>query len=138
VAELRVVSLTAIAVFASSTDLDALTVDGATVCRVAPREVLVIGGHPLEPDDVRVGGSALVEDVSDGWTAFELRGGDANEAFLRLSELELPATGFVQGDVARIGAKVLSVPDRVTILVPASLAAFMGERIRADCAELLG
>jgi hypothetical protein len=139
VAELRIVAPTVIAVLASGPTLDGLVVgEGATACRVSPREALVIGGEGLDPDDVRLEGPGLVEDVSDGWAAFELRGGDAAEAFLRLSELELPAEGFVQGDVARIGAKVLTVPERVTILVPASLGAFMDERIRTDCAEVLG
>ena len=75
--------------------------------------------------------------MTDGWAGFELVGDDAHEAFARLSELELPEDGFVQGDVARIGAKVVAAPGRVTILVPAMLGAFVEERIRTDCAEVL-
>jgi hypothetical protein len=128
-----------IAVLASAGAIDALSVpDGATMCRVAPREALVIGGSGLSANDVVLGEQgAMVEDVTDGWAAFELDGDDVAEAFARLSELELPENGFVQGDVARIGAKVLTAPDRITILVPAMLGAFVEERIRTDCAELL-
>jgi hypothetical protein len=128
-----------IAVLASVDAIDALSVpDGATMCRVAPGEALVIGGSGLFAGAVVLGErGAIVEDVTDGWAASELAGLDVHEAFSRLSELELPENGFVQGDVARIGAKVLTAPDRITILVPAMLGAFIDERIRTDCAELL-
>lgn len=138
-AELRIVSPTVIAVLASAEAIDALLVPGgATTCRVAPREALVIGGSELSADDVVVDEQgAIVEDVTDGWAGSELAGDDVHEAFARLSELELPEVGFVQGDVARIGAKVLAAPGRVTILVPAMLGTFVEERIRTDCAEVL-
>lgn len=138
-AELRIVSPTVIAVLASAEVIDALLVPGgATACRVAPREALVIGGSELSVDGFAVDEQgAIVEDVSDGWAGSELTGDDVHEAFARLSELELPEVGFVQGDVARIGAKVLAAPGRVTILVPAMLGTFVEERIRTDCAEML-
>ncbi|MGZ8663009.1 MAG: hypothetical protein ACXWYI_13135, partial [Actinomycetota bacterium] len=135
-AELRTVAPTVIAVLASAEAIDALRVPGgATTCRVAPREALVIGGPELSADDVVLDEQgAIVEDATDGWAGYELAGDDVHEAFARLSELELPEDGFVQGDVARIGAKVLAAPGRVTILVPAMLGAFVEERIRTDCA----
>ena len=138
-AELRIVSPTVIAVLASADAIDALRVRaGATMCRVAPWEALVIGGSDLSPADVAVDEQgAIVEAVSDGWAAYELAGDDAREAFARLCELEPPQDGFIQGAVARIGAKVLVTPGRVTILVAAMLGAFVEERIRTDCAELL-
>lgn len=138
-AELRVVSPTVIVMLASAAAIDALRVPkGAALCRVAPREALVIGDQGLESADLKVKErGAIVEDVSDGWAAFELAGEDVAEAFARLSELELPEAGFVQGDVARIGAKVLATPGSITILVPAMLGAFVDERIRTDCEELL-
>ena len=136
-AELRAVSPTVVAVLASAATCDGVAAPaGATLCRVAPRELLLIGD--AEAGDVRVDEpGAIVEDVSDGWAAFELAGVDAAEAFARLSELELPADGFVQGEVARIGAKLIVEPGRLTILVPAMLGAFLEERIRTDCAEVL-
>jgi hypothetical protein len=139
VVELRVVSPSVIAVLATAEAIDALRVPkGAALCRVAPREALVIGDRGLEAVSLKVKErGAIVEDVSDAWMAFELAGDDVAEAFARLSELELPGEGFVQGDVARIGAKVVAAPDRITILVPAMLGAFIDERILIDCAELL-
>ena len=138
-AELRVVSPTVVAVLASADAIDALRVPGrATTCRVAPREALVVGGPDLSPAGVVVGEhGAIVEDVTDGWAGYELVGDDVHEAFARLSELELPEDGFVQGDVARIGAKIVASPGRVTILVPAMLGAFVEARIRTDCAEVI-
>ena len=138
-AELRIVSPTVIAVLASAGAIDALRVPGdATTCRVAPREALVIGGSELSTADVVLNErGAIIEDVTDGWAGYELVGDAIPEAFARLSELELPEDGFVQGDLARIGAKVVAAPGRVTILVPAMLGSFIEERIRADCAEVL-
>jgi virulence-associated protein VagC len=103
---------------------------------VAPREVFLVG--EVDVRDVLVGEpDAIVEDVTDGWTAFELVGDDVAEAFARLSELELPDQGFAQGEIARIGAKLIVEPGRLTILVPAMVGAFIEERIRTDCAEVL-
>lgn len=136
-AELRAVSPSVVGVLASAATCDGVAAPaGATLCRVAPRELLVIGD--VEARDVRVDEpGAIVEDVSDGWAAFELAGDDAAEAIARLSELELPDHGFVQGEVARVGAKILASPGRLTILVPAMLGAFLEERIRTDCATEL-
>lgn len=136
-AELRAVSPTVVAVLASEAACDGiLAPTGATLCRVAPRELLLIG--EIDAAEVHVDGAgAIVEDVTDGWAAFELAGDDVADAFSRLSELELPAEGFAQGEVARIGAKLLVEPGRLTILVPAMLGAFIEERIRTDCAEVL-
>jgi hypothetical protein len=139
VVELHIVSPTVVAALASAGAIDSMRVPGgATTCRVAPREALVIGRSDLSTEEVVVvERGAIVEDVTDGWAGFELVGNDVHEAFARLSELELPNEGFVQGDVARIGAKVVVTRDRITILVPAMLGAFVEERIRTDCAEVL-
>lgn len=136
-AELRAVSPTVVAVLASAATCDGVDApSGATLCRVAPHEVLLIGD--LSADGIHLDEpGAIVEDVTDGWAAFELVGDDAAEAFARLSELELPDDGFVQGEVARIGAKLIVTPGRLTILVPAMLGAFLEERILIDCAEVL-
>jgi hypothetical protein len=126
-----------VAVLASAAACDGVAAPvGATLCRVAPRELLLIGDFPAA--DIRVDEpTAIVEDVTDGWAAFELRGEDVAEASARLSELPLLEEGFLQGEVARIGAKILVEPGRLTILVPAMLGAFIEERIRIDCAEVL-
>jgi len=56
----------------------------------------------------------------------------------RISELELPDRGWIQGEVARAAAKVLVEPGRIAVLVPAMLAAHVEERIRIDAAEVIG
>jgi hypothetical protein len=136
VPRLRLISPIVVAVHSTADSLDELEVpEGATLCRVAPREALLVGS---DAGDVSTSDpEGIVEDVSDGWAGFELSGDGADEAFARLSELELPDEGFLQGEVARVGAKVIVSADRLTILVPAMLGAFVEERIRTDCAEVL-
>jgi hypothetical protein len=132
VAELRVETVAVTAVLASPATLDALAPAAGTVLRTAPREALLIGRVDLGIAD------ALVEDVTDGWTAFVVDGDDAADVFARVSELPAPAAGdWLQGEVARAPAKVLAEAGRLTILVPAHLAAHVEERIRADAAEVL-
>jgi len=109
-------------------------------CRVGPTEVAIVGDvssaavlqaiRRLDPD-------AVVLDVSDGWVAHTLEGSGAREALSRLSELHLPVSGFVQGEVARIGVRMLIEGDRIDLLVPSMQAEHLRDRIRTDCAELL-
>jgi hypothetical protein len=133
VAELRIEEPSVVAVLASSEVFDRLEASGSgTLLRVAPREVLIVGGA-----DPTVEGATLAEDVSDAWCSLVLEGPDAPDAFARLSELELPAEGWIQGDVAHAAAKVIVARGRITILVPAMLAAHVEERIRTDAAEVL-
>ncbi len=109
-------------------------------CPVSPVEVAIVGDASitaLRQAVQRLDPDAVVRDVSDGWVAHTLEGPGAREAFARLSELELPASGFVQGAVARIGVRVLVEGDRVELLVPSMLAAHLRERIEDECRELL-
>lgn len=110
---------------------------GSTLLRVSPNEVMLVGTDDADGVHADVPGAALVEAVSDGWTSFVLDGPDAPEAFARVSELGLPETGWLQGDVASAAAKVLVEPGRITIVVPANLAAHLEERLRTDAAEVL-
>jgi sarcosine oxidase gamma subunit len=107
--------------------------------RIAPEEAMLLGDVPedLEAAVRELDPDALVLDVSDGWTLLELVGPDAREAFARISELELPGSGFVQGEVARVGVRVLVDGDRLRLLVPAMWTEHVRERILADAAELL-
>jgi hypothetical protein len=142
VVELRALDLAVVNVLSTREGCDAVLARESTAiaCRVAPDEVLLIGGGG-EGDAARATADAslaldpqaLVVDVTDGWTAWELRGPDAREAFSRLSELELPGVGSVQGEVARLPVKVVVEPEAITLLVPAMWGEFLRERIVADC-----
>jgi hypothetical protein len=98
---------------------------------------MLVGTDDADGLRADVPGAALVEAVSDAWTSFVLDGPDAPEAFARVSELRLPEAGWLQGDVASAAAKVLVEPGRITILVPANLAAHVEERLHTDAAEVL-
>ena len=109
-------------------------------CSIADTEVAVVGETSitaLRQAVERIDPDAVVRDVSDGWVAHTISGEGAREAFARLSELELPAAGFVQGAVARVGVRVLVDGDRVDLLVPSMLAAHVRDRIEDECRELL-
>ncbi|MGH3113928.1 MAG: hypothetical protein ACRDOP_10745 [Gaiellaceae bacterium] len=102
--------------------------------RVATDEVMVRG--PVA-DDIRrairtVDPHAVIRDPAEGWTEIELPGGDARAVFARSSELRLPdGSGYVQGDVAGVGARIFVENDRIWLLVPASLGACFRQRLSA-------
>lgn len=110
---------------------------GAAALRIAPRELMLVGRVDLADVRGAAGGDGLVEDVADAWVSFALEGSDVSAVFARISELELPNEGWIQGDVAHAAAKVLVEPRRLRILVPAMLGTHVEERIRADAAEVL-
>ncbi len=138
-AELHTTSTSIFAVLASSEACDRVpTPVGVTLMRTAPREVLLVG--TVDTEAIRGAldePGAIVDDVTDGWAAFRLAGVDARDAFARVCELQLPAGGWVQGEVAHAAAKIIIAPDGLTILVPAMLGSHVEERIRADAEELL-
>jgi hypothetical protein len=130
VAELRDRSLAVVLCGADAAALDALVAPGhgARMLRTAPDEALFVADPTIAADVRRevadriaaLDDDALVLDVSDGWAAWSLVGDDARRALSFLSQLDPPRDGaFVQGDVARVAAKVLGEPDGLTILVPA-------------------
>ncbi len=109
---------------------------GALPIRVAPDELLLVAhpgaAHALgrAADAVReADGDALVTDVSDGWAVWSLSGSGSREAFTRLSMLELPNAGVVQGDVARLPVKVVADGERLHLLVPSSWSEHLRQRI---------
>jgi len=143
VAELRDAPFAVVLCSAQAAALDALVAPGhgARVLRTAPDEALFVAGPAVASDVLRevedriaaLDDDALVLDVSDGWAAWSLVGGDAPRAFSFLSHLDPPAAGtFVQGDVARVAAKVLDEPDGLTILVPAYWREHLRERAIVD------
>jgi hypothetical protein len=138
VAELRRALPSVVAVLAPAEVCDRLEpVAGAVTLRVAPREVLLVGPADVRTLSAAIGAEGLVADVSDGWVGLVLEGADAPDAFARVSELELPERGWIQGEVARAASKVLVEPGRIEVLVPAMLAEHVEARIRADAAEVL-
>jgi len=121
-----------VGVFGEPDALDAL--DG--VYRIAPDEAMVVG----RPDTIATialeDPHVVVLDVTDGWEALTLSGDHVRAAFARLSALRLPDEGFVQGDVARVPARVIVERDRLRILVPAMWAEHLRSRILRRCADL--
>lgn len=137
-AELRRDQPRILAILGSSDECDRVEPPaGSALLRVASNEVMLVGTDDADGVRADVSGAALVEAVSDAWTSFVLDGPDASEAFARVSELRLPATGWIQGEVAGAAAKVLVEAGRVTILVPANLTAHVDERLRIDAAGVL-
>lgn len=109
---------------------------GALPIRIASDELLLVA-HPGAARAVgraagavrEADGDALVTDVSDGWAVWSLSGPGSREAFTRLSMLELPNAGVVQGDVARLPVKVVADGERLHLLVPSSWSEHLRERI---------
>jgi hypothetical protein len=142
VADLRVEMPSVVSVLAPAPACDRLVApDGVVSMRIGPREVLLVGADADAVRSALAEPGAIVDDVSDGWEAIVIEGEGARAAFARLSELALPAEGWLQGDVAKAPAKVIvgegAWGARLTILVPAMLACHVEERVRSDAAEVL-
>lgn len=103
--------------------------------RVASDEVIVRG--PIAEDIRRavriVDPDALIREATEGWVEIVIDGGDARGVFARLSELRLPdGPGYVQGDVARVGARVFVEEDVIRVLVPAFWESHLRRRIEEE------
>lgn len=128
-----------VAVLASESSCDRVG-DLPGACRISPTEVMLLGDVSIDVLERAVRAEdpdAVLLDVSNGWALVALHGARAREAFARLSELRLPVEGFVQGEVARIGARVLVRRDGIDLLVPAMLEAHVRARVALDCRGLL-
>lgn len=100
--------------------------------RVATDEVMVRGPiaedlraaiHTVDPD-------ALIRESTEGWAEVVIDDGDARDVFARVSELRLPdGAGYVQGDVARVGARVYVGDDGIRVLVPAYWESHLRRRL---------
>jgi hypothetical protein len=96
--------------------------------RVATDEVFVRGpiAEDLRAAVTTVDPHAVIRDATEGWTEIVLEGGDARAHFARLSDLLLPdGSGYVQGDVARIAARVFVEDHELHIFVRASWGAYL-------------
>jgi hypothetical protein len=118
----------------------------AYAVRIAPDEVMLLDAPErataLHAETTEAIGAidpdALVVDASDGWATWTLRGDveDLDRAMARLTALELPGDGQLQGDVARVPVKLVVAPGCVHLLVPSVWEAYLRERILARCASL--
>jgi hypothetical protein len=119
-------------------DIGDAEIAGASLGRVAPNEVLVIGDErgasPAADDVARTvdDPDALILDVTDGWSTWVLEGDAASAVFARLSELRLPDRGFTQGAVANMPAKVVVDGERIMVMVPSMFGAAFRERVLHD------
>ena len=103
--------------------------------RVASDEVIVRG--PIAEDIRRavriVDPDSLIREATEGWAEIVIDGGDARHVFARLSELQLPdGPGYVQGDVARVAARVFVEEDVIRVLVPAHWESHLRRRIEEE------
>jgi hypothetical protein len=100
--------------------------------RVATDEVMVRG--PIA-EDLRaairtVDPHALVREATEGWAEIAVAGGDARDVFAMISDLRLPdGAGYVQGDVARVAARVYVEDDGIRVLVPAYWESHLRRRL---------
>ena len=120
------------------------SVESASVLRAAPDEVLLVG-RPQEGDAIVAAATRLVTDAdpdavvldsTDGWTVWTLAGPGRTDAFERLSTLELPADGWVQGRVAGVPAKVVVATDAIHVLFPAMWSEHVRALVWTTCSDL--
>jgi hypothetical protein len=100
--------------------------------RAATDEVMVRGPiaedlraavHTVDPD-------ALIRESTEAWAEIVLEGSDARDVFARLSELRLPdGRGYVQGDVARVAARIFVTDAALHLFVPASWRAYLKRQV---------
>jgi hypothetical protein len=103
--------------------------------RVASDEVIVRG--PIAEDIRRavrtVDPNAMIREATEGWAEIVMDGGDARDVFARLSELRLPdGSGYVQGDVARVAARVFVDEDGIRVLVPVYWESHLRRRVAGE------
>lgn len=129
----------------SAVDAVVSLADGASAFRIAPDEAMLVGDPNVADGLTRtaaeaatpIDADAIVVDASDGWSGWTLEGKGAREALERLSQVPFPDTGFVQGDVAHVPARVvLAAPTQIHVFVPAMWREHLRERIVVDCAAL--
>ena len=117
---------------------------GAFALRVADDEVMLVA-PPSSAEELlgaasdraaAVDEDALVLDVTDGWTAWTLRGDAAGRAFTYLSRLAVPDRGWAQGEVAGVAARVAVTGAGVHVFVPSAVGDHVRSVIARRCATL--
>jgi hypothetical protein len=141
VVELRSVAATVVTCLAEAAALEAAASGWPGVAlRVAPDEALLLGvvgedPAPAAEAALALDADALVEDATEGWSIWRLEGDGATQAFARISQIPAPS-GFAQGDVAHVPAKVVGAEGFVDVLVPAMSREAVRDRILHDCRDL--
>jgi hypothetical protein len=100
--------------------------------RVATDEVIVRGSiaEDLRAAVRTIDADAVIRECSEGWSEIVLSGADARFTFARVSDLPLPVGGgFVQGDVARVAARVFVEEDTLRLFVRASWGPYLARQI---------
>lgn len=100
--------------------------------RVATDEVIVRGSiaEDLQAAVRTIDADAVIRECSEGWSEIVLSGAHARSTFARVSELPLPdGGGYVQGDVARVAARVFVEEDTLHVFVRASWGSYLARQI---------
>lgn len=100
--------------------------------RVAADEVIVRGpiADDLRSAIRRVDDDARIREATEGWAEVAIEPSDARDVFARVSALRLPdGPGYVQGDVARVRARVFVDDATIRVLVPAYWESHLRRRI---------
>jgi hypothetical protein len=103
--------------------------------RVAADEVFVRGpiAEDLRAAVQTVDPDALIRESTEGWEPVVLEGDEARDVFARLSDLRLPdGSGYVQGDVARVAARVFAEDDALHLFVRAQWGAYLRRQIEGN------
>lgn len=100
--------------------------------RVATDEVIVRGSiaEDLQAAVRTIDADAVIRECSEGWSEIVLSGAHARSTFARVSDLPLPdGGGYVQGEVARVAARVFVEEDTLRVFVLASLSSYLARQI---------
>jgi hypothetical protein len=99
--------------------------------RVATDEVIVRGSiaEDLQAAVRTIDADAVIRECSEGWSEIVLSGAHARSTFARVSDLPLPDGGYVQGDVARVAARVFVEEDALHVFVRASWGSYLARQI---------
>jgi hypothetical protein len=143
VLELRPSRSAVVRCYGESRALDAFPSLGAQTGRIAADELWLIAPAPGGADLAARARSylagadpeGLVVDHSEAWGTWTLTG-DTRGALARVTDFPLPETGFVQGAVAQVPAKLLLERDRVQLVVPIQLSHHIAHRIVEACSDL--
>ena len=142
--ELRPLAFGVVTCVADPAACDGLPSVAEAALRLAPDEVMVLGA-PASVEEIleTVSGAAMsvdpyavVLDATDGWAAWGVRGDPVAAALSRLSALEVPREGFVQGEAAGVPVKLVAAAGGLDLLVPAMWRDYVRGAILQRCRSL--